>query len=256
MNASVKKKGSAMTKGWLIRLAAFGLMLSPLLAWADPNGPSWKPEFGVEGGITFGGGNLLVSQVTGQPALTPPTSSLYAGNTFYLQGYYRQAIGRTGLSLKAAAGGSLVCQIPSCLDILADVFGSSTVGNYFSGNASGDVALEYAWAGGRLGVGRTFRVFNRLTSADYVYRFQDVLLQPAQGWFLEYEVDHVGFRYTHLIYRSSVSAYSLNASNIGVYLHANYRDEDWYPGGRYFDQGEAMARQTVQLISHPKQWGF
>ena len=245
-----------MTKSWLIRLVIAGICLAPASVLADPNGPSWVPEFGVETGITVGGGNLLVSQVTGQPELTPPTSSLYAGNTFYFQGYYRQALGHTGLSLKAAAGGSLVCQIPSCLDILADVFGTSTVGNYFSGNATGDLALEYAWQDGRVGVGRTFRVFNRLSSADYVYRFQDVLLKPAQGWFLEYEVGPLGLRYNHLIYRSSVSNYSLNASNVGVYFHANYRDEDWYPGGRYFNQGEAMARESLALVFHPKEWGL
>ena len=252
------KKGSAMHKGCFIRLLIAVSCLMPLSVRADPNGPSWEPEFGIETGVTAGGGNLLVSGVTGQPRLTPPNVSLYAGNTFFYQGYYRQAFGHSGLSLKAAAGGAFVCQIPSCLDLLVDVVGGSgaSIGNYYFGNASGDLALEYAWEDGRVGVGRTFRTYNLLSSADHVYPFQDVLLKPAQGWFIEYEVGTLGVRYTHLIYRSSVSHYSLNGSNVGIYVHVNYQDEDWYPGGKYFEQGAGTARQTVALVFHPQQWGF
>jgi len=247
-----------MNQRGLVCLFAAAACLLPPAAWADPTGPSWMPEFGVETGITAGGGNLLVSGVTGQPKLTPPTSSLYAGNTFFFQGYYRQAIGQTGLSLKAAAGGSFVCQIPSCLDLLVDVFseGNASIGNYYFGNTTGDLALEYAWDGGRVGLGRTYRRFNLLSSADHAYPFQDVFLKPAQGWFLEYEVGPLGLRYNHLIYRSGVSNYSLNASNVGIYFHANYQDEDWYPGGKYFEQGAGMARQTLALAFNPRQWSF
>ncbi len=248
-----------MTKTWLIRLMLAGLCLAPVSVSADPSGPTWKPEFGTEGGITVGGGNLLVSQVTGQPKLTPPNVSLYAGNTFFFQGYYRQAIGQTGLSFKAAAGGTFVCQIPSCLDLIVDYVmqnSDNSIGNYYFGNISGDLAVEYAWEGGRVGVGRTFRTFDLLTSADHVYPFQDVYLKPAQGWFVEYEVGPLGLRYTHLIYRSGVSNYSLNASNVGIYLHANYHDEDWYPGGRYYRQGEAMTRETIALAFNPREWSL
>jgi len=228
---------------------------------ADHYGPTWNPEFGVETGITVGGGNLLTSGVTGQPKLTPPNVSLYAGNTFFYQGYYRQAIGRTGLSFKAAVGGAFVCQVPSCLDLLVDYIigqggNGASIGNYYFGNFTGNLALEYAWEDGRIGLGRNFRTYNLLTSADHAYPFQDVLLKPTQGWFIEYEVDHVGLRYTHLIYRSGTSNYSLNGSNVGIYVHANYHDEDWYPGGRYYRQGEAMTRETIALAFNPREWSF
>jgi hypothetical protein len=107
-----------------------------------------------------------------------------------------------------------------------------------------------------VGVGRTARLFNNLYSDSPTYPFQDVYLKPAYGWFVEYEYDKLGLRYTHIIYHSSVSDYSLNGSNVGIYVHFNYRDEDWYPGGRYFDQGEAMARESLALVLHPKQWSF
>ena len=256
---ALKKKGNVMVRTWLIRIIIAGACLTPGLALADPNGPSWKPELGMEGGITFGGGNLIVSGVTGQPALTPPNVSLYAGNTFFLQGYYRQAIGTTGLSLKGALGGAYVCQIPSCLDLVVDYIGqdsSNTVGNYESGSATADLALEYAWDDGRIGIGSNRRFFNLVNSNSAVYAFNQVALKPAQGWFIEYEWDRLGVRYTHIIYRSGVSNYSLNASNVGIYIHANYHDEDWYPGGKYFEQGEGMARQGLALVFHPKEWGF
>jgi hypothetical protein len=248
-----------MIRTWLVRLTMAAVCVAPISALADPNGPSWKPEFGIETGITVGGGNLLTSGVTGQPKRTPPNVSLYAGNTFFYQGYYRQAIGQTGLSFKAAAGGAYVCQIPSCLDLVIDYIvqdSNNSIGNYYFGNLSGDLAVEYAWEGGRVGVGRTFRTFNLLTSADHIYPFQDVYLKPAQGWFVEYEVDHVGLRFTHLIYRSGVSNYSLNGSNVGIYVHANYHDEDWYPGGRYYRQGEAMTRETLALAFNPREWSL
>jgi hypothetical protein len=248
-----------MTKGWLVCLAVTGACLVPLPAAADHNGPSWKPEFGLEEGITFGGGNLIVSGITGQPALTPPNVSLYAGNTFFMQGYYRQAIGETGLSLKAAAGGVYVCQIASCADVLVDVIVNNPqddVGNYESGSATGDLALEYAWDGGRVGIGRTVRAYNMVNSYSTVYAFQSVTLKPADGWFIEYEVGPLGLKYTHLIYHSSTTGYTLNASNAGIYLHFNYKDEDWYPGGKYFNQGMSMAKQTVAFVITPKEWGI
>jgi len=242
-------------------LCGFGLIVGSLMclpAQAAMRGPSWKPEFGAETGITFGGGNLVVSGITGQPSLTPPNVSLYAGNTFYFQGYYRQAIGSTGLSLKAAVGGAYVCQVPTCLDVLVDVFskGNATIGNYYFGNGTGDLALEYAWDGGRVGLGRTFRAFNQLSSVDDAYPFQNVFLKPAQGWFIEYEVGTLGVRYTHLIYHSSTSGYTLNGSNVGLYAHFNYHDEDWYPGGKYFNEGVGMAKQSVAFVLTPKEWGF
>jgi hypothetical protein len=248
---STKKKGNAMNKGWLIRLAIFGTCVTPAVAWADPNGPSWNPEFGYEEGLTFGGGDLLVPGVTGQPLLTPSDMNLYAGDTIFLQGYYRQAIGHTGLSFKVAAGAAIGCAIPTCLDQLFDNNG----GAYQFTTGTGDVAVEYAWDGGRIGVGRTARYLNAVTSASSVYAFQEVDLRPAYGWFMEYDYDRVGLRYTHIIYHSS-SAYAVNGSNLGVYFHLNYHDEDWYPGGRYFDQGMGYARQGVTLMLHPKEWGF
>ena len=249
-----------MTKRRLACLFAAACLL-PVSAWADKYGPTWSPELGVETGITVGGGNLLTSGVTGQPKLTPPTSSLYAGNTFFFQGYYRQAIGHTGVSLKASAGGTFVCQVPSCLDLLVDYIignggSNASIGNYYFGNFSGDLALEYAWEDGRVGLGRTFRTLNLLTSADRAYPFQDVFLRPTQGWFLEYEVGPLGLRYNHLIYRSSVSNYSLNASNVGLYVHVNYQDEDWYPGGRYFNEGAGIARESIALVLHPQEWSL
>lgn len=242
-----------MSKTWPVRLILAGLCLVPLPTLADPYGPSWKPEFGVDSGITVGGGNLLVSQVTGQPDLTPPTSSLYAGNTFFYQGYYRQAIGHTGLSIKASGGLVFGCEVPVCLDVLIEAFGGSSVDQYGFAGLSGEAALEYAWAGGRVGVGRTARYFNDLYSMSSAYPFQDAYLKPAYGWFLEYEYDHLGLRYTHIIYRSN-SGYSLNGSNVGIYAHWNYRDEDWYPGGRYYAQGEAITREGLALLLHPRQW--
>jgi len=243
-----------MIKGWLIRLAAFGIMLSPLPAWADPNGPSWKPEFGIEEGLGFGGGNLLIPEVTGQPTLTPSNASLYVGDTFYLQGYYRQAIGRTGLGFKAAIGMGVGCAIPTCLDQFGDYF-AGDAGPYQFTTVTGDFAVEYAWDDGRIGVGRTARYLNAVTSASSVYAFEEADLKPAYGWFVEYEYDRVGLRYTHIIYHSD-SGYALNGSNVALYMHFNYRDEDWYPGGRYYAQGEAMARESLALVFHPKDWGF
>lgn len=245
-----------MTRTWFSRLILAGLSLAPLPAFADYYGPSWKPEFGVETGITLGGGNLLVSQVTGQPALTPPTSSMYVGDTFFYQGYYRQAIGHTGLSLKASGGLVFGCQVPVCLDLFIEAVGNTNVDQYGFMGLSGEAALEYAWEGGRVGVGRTARFFNNLYSANDTYQFQDAYLRPAYGWFVEYEYDRVGLRYTHVIYHSSVSSYSLNGSNVGIYVHFNYHDEDWYPGGRFFDQGVGMARQELALVFHPGQWSF
>lgn len=237
-----------MTKGWLIRLIISGIGLVPLSAVADPYGPSWKPEFGVEEGLTFGAGDLMSSDVTGQPTLTPSNVSLYSGDTLYLQGYYRQSVGHTGLSLKAAVGMGFACQIPTCLDLL----GSPP---YSFATITGDAALEYAWEDGRVGVGRTVRYLNDLSSLSSVYSFQDVYLKPAYGWFIEYERGPFGLRYTHVIFHSQ-SGRAINGSNVGVYLHANYRDEDWYPGGRYFNQGEAMARESLTFVFHPKEWGF
>jgi len=243
-----------MTRRWLLRLAIAGLGLMPLSAMADANGPSWMPELGLEEGLTFGGGNLLVPQVTGQPALTPSDYYLYAGDTLYVQGYYRQALGRSGLSFKAAVGAGIGCAIPTCLDQLGDYF-AGTQGPYQFTTGTGDFAVEYAWDNGRIGVGTTARWLNAVTSASSVYAFQEADLKPAHGWFVEYEYDRLGLRYTHIVYRSN-SGYAVNGSNVGVYLHFNYRDEDWYPGGRYFDQGQALARESFQLISHPKEWGF
>ena len=244
-----------MTKAWLIRLVLAGICLLPLSALADQDGPGSTPEFGLEEGLTFGGRNLLVSGVTGQPALTPHNVSLYAGDTIYMQGYYRQALGRTGVSLKAAGGFQFACEIPTCLDQLAAEIGNNGGEPYQFGGLSGDVALEYAWDDGRVGIGRTIRASNLLFSTSNVYAFKDVYLRPAYGWFVEYEYDRVGVRYTHLIYRS-YSGYALNGSNLGVYLHFNYRDEDWYPGGKYFEQGEGMARESLALVFHPKEWSL
>lgn len=246
-----------MTTRWLCGIGIIMGSLMCLPVQAAPDGPSWKPEFGLEEGITVGGGNLVVSGITGQPNLTPPNVSLYAGNTLFMQGYYRQAIGETGLSLKAALGGAYVCQIASCADVLVDVIVNNPqddVGNYESGSATGDLALEYAWDAGRVGIGRTLRAYNMLNSYSSVYAFQSVALKPAYGWFIEYEVGPLGLKYTHLIYHSSMSSYTLNASNVGVYLHVNYKDEDWYPGGRYFNQGMGMARQTVAVLFTPSEW--
>jgi hypothetical protein len=131
-----------MNRTWLSRFILAGLSLAPLTAFAGHYGPNWKPEFGVETGITVGGGNLLVSHVTGQPALTPPTSSLYAGNTFFYQGYYRQAVGRTGLSLKASGGVVFGCEVPVCLDLLIEAFGGSNLDQYGFMGFSGEAALE------------------------------------------------------------------------------------------------------------------
>jgi hypothetical protein len=244
---------SPMTKCRLICLFTVACLL-PLSAWADQRGPSWYPEFGLEEGLTFGGGQLLLPQVTGQPSLTPTDMDLYAGDTFYIQGYYRQAIGHTGLSFKLAGGFAGGCQIPTCLDQLGDYFANSD-GPYQFTTVTGDVALEYAWDKGRVGVGRTVRALNAVTSSSDVYAFQQVDLRPAYGWFVEYEYDKLGLRYTHVIYHSN-SGYAVNGSNFGIYLHLNYKDEDWYPGGRYYAQGEAMARESVALVMHPQQWGF
>src|SRR5690242_16455848 len=135
-----------MTKRRLVFLFIAACLL-PVSAWADRNGPSWDPELGYEEGLTFGGGNLLVPQVTGQPSLTPSDMSIYAGDTLYLQGYYRQAIGHTGLSLKAAAGFAFGCRIPTCLDLVGDYLVNND-GPYQFANITGDVALEYAWDNG------------------------------------------------------------------------------------------------------------
>lgn len=238
-----------MTKPWLVCLAiAFG-SLGPLPAVADPYGPSWVPELGTETGFTAGGDNLVDPRVTGQPALTPANVSLNAGNGLYAQGYYRQALGRSGLSFKLAGGLSITCEVIVCLT-------SGMEGPYTMSSVTGDAAIEYAWDGGRLGFGRTLRAFNLLTSTSSVYAFDDVYLKPAYGWFLEYEVDHLGVRYTHIIYRSNATGLTLNGSNVGFYLHANYRDEDWYPGGRYFNQGMGYARQELALVFHPDEWSF
>lgn len=249
MESVTKQKGNAMTKPWLSRLILAGLCLAPLSAVADPNGPSWLPEFGTETGFTAGGDNLVDPQVTGQPALTPSNVTLNAGNGLYAQGYYRQALGRSGLSFKLAAGLSLTCELIFCFD-------SAMTGPYSMSSVTGDAAVEYAWDGGRLGLGRTLRALNLLTSTSSVYAFDDVYLKPAYGWFLEYEVDHLGLRYTHIVYRSSTSGLTLNGSNVSLYLHANYRDEDWYPGGRYFNQGMGYARQELTLALHPGEWSF
>lgn len=243
-----------MTKGWLIRLVIAGVCLTPAAVLADPNGPSWTPELGIEEGLSFGGGNLLVSQVTAQPTLTPSNASLYVGDTLYLQGYYRQAIGHMGLSFKAAIGMGVGCAIPTCLDQLGDYF-AGTAGPYQFTTVTGDFAVEYAWDGGRIGAGRTARYLNAVTSASSVYAFEEADLKPAYGWFVEYEYDRVGLRYTHIIYHSN-SGYALNGSNVGLYLHFNYKDEDWYPGGTYYEQGRGYARQTAELVFHPKEWGF
>lgn len=248
-----------MTKGWPVCFVLAGIGLAPLQAVADADGPGWKPEFGYETGITFGGGNLIVSGITGQPSLTPTNVSLYAGNTFFVQGYYRQALGSTGLSLKAAVGGAYVCQIPTCADVLWDVIvdnPQNSIGNYGSGSATGDLGLEYAWEGGRVGAGGTWRAYNMVNSYSGVYSFQSVMLKPAHGWFVEYEVDHFGLRYTHLIYRSSTTGYSLNASNIGLYAHGSFDQDAWLPGGHDFNQGMGLARQTMTLLFTPKEWGF
>ncbi|HEY1773999.1 MAG TPA: hypothetical protein VGH91_12495 [Gammaproteobacteria bacterium] len=242
-----------MTKRRLICLFA-ALCLLPMSAWADKDGPSWVPEFGMEEGLTFGGGQLLDPRVTGQPSLTPSDMNLYAGDTFYIQGYYRQAIGHTGLSLKVSGGFAGGCSIPTCLDQLGDYFANSD-GPYQFTTVTGDVALEYAWENGRIGVGRTARYLNAVTSSSSVYAFQEVDLRPAYGWFVEYEWDKLGLRYTHLIYHSN-SGYAVNGSNVGVYLHFNYHDEDWYPGGRYFEEGAGVARQTVALAFNPREWSF
>ena len=244
-----------MYSRWLSHILIAGICLIPAAAWADPYGPSWKPELGLEEGLTFGGGNLLVSGITQQPGLTPPNASLYAGDTIYLQGYYRQAIGHTGVSLKAAGGVEFACQIPTCLDQFANYLASHSEPYQFGG-LTGDVALEYAWDNGRVGVGRTVRASNLLFSTSQVYAFQDVYLRPAYGWFVEYEYDHVGLRYTHIIYHGYGSGASINGSNVGIYMHANYRDEDWYPGGKYFEEGMGMAQQGLAVMFHPQQWGF
>ena len=244
-----------MTKAWLIRLIVAGGLLAPLSAMADPSGPRWKPELGLEEGLTFGGGNLLVSQVTGQPSLTPDNVSLYAGDTFFFQGYYRQAIGRTGLSFKVAAGGAMACQVAGCPEMIFAAIFDSSGPNYGFYPATADLAVEYAWEGGRIGYGRTVRFSNLLGSSDSVYAFHNVYLKPGYGWFVEYEYDRVGLRYTHLIYHT-YGGYAINGSNVGIYVHFNYHDEDWYPGGRFFDQGVGMARQELALVFHPGQWSF
>jgi hypothetical protein len=243
-----KTEGDAMHRIGFAHLIVAAASLVPTAALADTTGPGWKPELGLEEGLSFGGGNVISSDVTGQPALTPGNVSVYAGDTLYLQGYYRQAAGRTGLSLKAAAGMAFACQIPTCLDLL----GSAP---YQFTTFTGDLAVEYAWQDGRIGVGRTFRYLNDVSSLSSVYSFDDAYLRPAYGWFIEYERGPLGLRYTHVIFHSR-SGTAINAGNLGVYVHTNYRDEDWYPGGRFFDQGVGLARQELALVLHPQQWSF
>jgi hypothetical protein len=252
-----------MHKVWLIRLVIAVACLLPFSAWADQDGPSWVPEIGIEAGLTAGDSNVVGPRFTGQPAKTPSNVYLAPGDTFYLQGYYRQAVGHTGLSLKAAAGASYACMAPACIDTIAAVFlsdgntsGGAQPGTYQFNNFTGDLALEYAWDGGRIGAGRTVRADNYLISNSNAYPFKDVHLKPAQGWFLEYEWGRTGLRYTHIIYRSNVSGASINGSNVGIYVHRNFNDEEWYPGGKYFEEGVGMVRQDVALVFHPQQWGF
>jgi hypothetical protein len=237
-----------MIKPWFVSIALCAGFV-PQYVLADQYGPSWKPEFGREVGLTFGSGDVISPGVTGEPALTPSNVSLYSGDTLYMQWYYRQAIGHTGLSLKAAMGFGLGCMVPTCLDLLGN-------GPYQFTTITGDLALEYAWRGGRVGIGRTSRYLNAVTSTSSVYDFDEADMRTVHGWFLEYEWQQLGLRYTHVIYRSRVSATSVNGSNFGIYLHENYRDEDWYPGGRYFDQGMGYARQEMALVLHPTQWSF
>ena len=251
-----------MNKDYLTRLFIAVFCLMPLSAMADPDGPSWEPEIGLEAGLTAGDSNVVDSRFTGQPAKTPTNVYLAPGDTFYAQGYYRQAIGQTGFSIKAAAGGSYACMAPACIDAIAAIYFSdnnvdgSQPGTYQFNNLTGDLALEYAWDGGRVGAGRTVRADNYLTSNSNAYPFKDVHLKPAQGWFLEYEWGRAGLRYTHIIYRSNVSRATVNGSNVGLYLHGSFNEDDWVPGGRYYRQGEAMMRQTVALAFNPREWSF
>lgn len=238
-----------MTRPRFSHLILSAVCLAPLPAFADHYGPSWMPEFGLEEGLSFGGGDLMSSDITRQPRLTPGNVSLFAGDTLFVHGYYRQAIGRTGLSFKATAGLGFGCQVPTCLDQLGDnpPYQFTTV--------VGEAAVEYAWAGGRIGVGPSAHYVNAITSTSTVYAFQEVDLKPAYGWFIEYQYDKVGLRYTHVIFHSREGV-AIDGSNLGMYVHLNYRDEDWYPGGQYFDRGEAVARETVALVLHPKEWSF
>ncbi|HEY1992087.1 MAG TPA: hypothetical protein VGH71_06455 [Gammaproteobacteria bacterium] len=252
-----------MHKAWFIRVILTAACLVPLTAWADRDGPSWVPEFGMEAGLTAGDSNLVDPRFTGQPANTPSNVYLAPGDTFYLQGYYRQAIGHIGLSFKAAAGGSYACMAPFCVDVIAWAFLTygnanvdATLGTYQFDNFTGDLSMEYAWDGGRIGGGRSFRTDNYLISNSGANPFKDVHLRPAQGWFVEYEWGRTGVRYTHIIYRSSVSGATINGSNFGIYTHLSFNQDDWIPGGRYFDQGMGLARQGLVMASHPQQWGF
>jgi hypothetical protein len=250
-------------KGPLVRLSFVAVCLLPLSAWADQHGPSWVPEIGMEAGLTAGDSNVMDSRFTGQPAKTPTNVYLAPGDTFYLQGYYRQAIGQTGFSVKAAAGASYACMAPACIDAIAAIFfsdgntsGGAQPGTYQFNNLTGDLALEYAWEGGRIGAGRTVRVDDYLISNSNAYPFKDVHLKPAQGWFLEYEWGRAGLRYTHIIYRSNVSGATVNGSNVGIYLHGSFNEEEWVPGDEYFHQGEAMARESLALVFNPREWSF